>query len=171
MSEPWKPNVTVASVVEGRGPHAGRYLVVEEETRDGLRINQPAGHLDPGESLVDAAIRETMEETAHPFTPTGLLGIYLSRSMKTRRGEPLEPITYLRFTFVGTVGDPVAGRALDDGIVRTLWLSLDELRACRDRHRSPMVLLCAEEHASGKPLAALSTLHTDPSALGAHAVA
>ena len=75
MSEVWKPNVTVAAVVEGRDRHAGHYLMVEEETRDGLRINQPAGHLDPHESLIDAAVRETLEETAHAFTPDGLLGI------------------------------------------------------------------------------------------------
>ncbi|MEO8935861.1 MAG: NUDIX hydrolase [Burkholderiaceae bacterium] len=165
MSDVWKPNVTVAAVVTGTGPHAGRYLVVEEETRDGLRINQPAGHLDPNESIVDAAIRETMEETAHPFTPLGLLGVYLSQSMKTKRDEPVEPITYLRFTFVGTVGDPVAGLPLDEGIVRALWMTLDELRACSDRHRSPMVLRCAEDHASGKRPAPLSTLYTDRSAL------
>ena len=165
MSEVWKPNVTVASVIEGRGTHAGRYLMVEEETRDGLRINQPAGHLDPHESIVDAAIRETLEETAHPFEPSGLLGIYLSQAMKTRRDEPLEPITYLRFTFVGIVGEPVEGLVLDDGIVRALWMSLDELRASRARHRSPMVLRCAEDHASGKPLVSLDTFYTDNSAL------
>lgn len=166
MPDVWKPNVTVAAVVEGRGAHAGRYLMVEEETRDGLRINQPAGHLDPHEGLIDAAIRETLEETAHPFTPDGLLGIYLSQAMKTRRDEPLEPITYLRFTFVGTVGEAVDGLALDDGIVRALWMSLDELRASRARHRSPMVMRCAEDHASGKPLVPLSVLYTDTSALG-----
>ncbi len=167
MSELWKPNVTVAAVVEGRGAYAGRYLMVEEETRDGLRINQPAGHLDPDESIVDAAIRETMEETAHPFTPTGLLAVYLSRSMKNRLNEPIEPVTFLRFTFVGTVGEPIEGRKLDDGIVRALWMSLDELRATRARHRSPMVMRCAEDHAAGKPLVPLSVLYTDTSALGA----
>ena len=165
MSDLWKPNVTVAAVVEGTGAHAGRYLLVEEETRDGLRINQPAGHLDPGEGLIDAAIRETLEETAHPFTPTGLLGIYLSQAMKTKADEPLEPVTYLRFTFVGTVGDPLTSRTLDDGIVRALWLSRDELLACRDRHRSPMVMRCVNDHASGKLPAALSTLFTDDSAV------
>ena len=166
MDRLWKPNVTVAAVVEGHGAHAGRYLVIEEETRDGLRINQPAGHLDPDESLVDAVIRETLEETAHRFEPTGLLGVYLSRSMKTKRDEPVEPVTYLRFTFVGTVGEVVDGLALDDGIVRALWMSLDELRASRDRHRSPMVMRTFEDHAAGKPLVLLSALYTDPTALG-----
>ena len=167
MSDPWKPNVTVAAIVEGRGEQAGRYLVVEEDTRDGLRINQPAGHLDPTAGLIDAAIREPREETAHRFAPTGLLGGYLSRSIRTARDEPAEPVTYLRFAFVGTVGDALPGCALDDGIVRALWMSLDELRACRDRHRSPMVLRCAEDHASGKVPASLSTLVVDASALDA----
>jgi 8-oxo-dGTP pyrophosphatase MutT (NUDIX family) len=165
MPEPWKPNVTVAAVVEGRGTHAGRYLLVEEETRDGLRFNQPAGHLDPGESLVDAAIRETLEETAHRFVPTGLLGIYLSCSIKTRPDEPAEPVTYLRFAFVGTADESIAGMALDEGIVRALWMTADEIRATRERHRSTMVLRCVEDHAAGRPLAPLDLLFADPSAL------
>lgn len=169
MSEVWKPNVTVAAIVVGRGAHAGRYLMIEEETRDGLRINQPAGHLEPGESLVDAVVREALEETAHPFAPKGLLGVYLSSTIKTRRDEPAEPVTYLRFAFVGTVAEPLAGRALDDGIVRTWWMTTDELRASRDRHRSPMVLRCVDDHAAGKPLASLETLVADPSALGSPA--
>jgi 8-oxo-dGTP pyrophosphatase MutT (NUDIX family) len=171
MSEVWKPNVTVAAIVEGRGAHAGRYLMVEEETRDGLRFNQPAGHLDPDESIVDAVIRETMEETAHPFVPHGLLGVYLSSAIKTRRNEAPAPITYLRFAFVGTAGEPVPDLALDDGIVRALWMSLAEVRATRDRHRSTMVLRCVEDHAAGRALASLDTLITDPSALTGGAVA
>ena len=169
MSELWKPNVTVAAIVEGRGFHAGRYLMVEEETRDGLRINQPAGHLEPDESLTAAVIRETLEETARAFTPKGLLGIYLSRSMKTGRDEPAEPVTYLRFAFVGSVDAPIAGRALDEGIVRAVWMTLDEVRASRERHRSAMVMRCVEDHARGQPLASLDTLVADASALGAFA--
>ncbi len=165
MTEPWKPNVTVAAIVTGRGPTAGRYLIVEEETRDGLRFNQPAGHLEPDESIVDAVVRETLEETAHRLVPTGLLGIYLSRSIKTRRDEPAEPVTYLRFAIVGTADESVEGRALDDGIVRALWMSADELRASRDRHRSAMVMRCVDDHASGRPLLPLSALYTDPSAM------
>lgn len=165
MSDVWKPNVTVAAIVAGRGAHAGRYLMVEEETRLGLRINQPAGHLDPDESLIAAVVRETLEETAHPFTPEGVLGIYLSRSMKTKVDEPEEPVTYLRFAFVGHVDEPIAGRTLDDGIVRALWMTADEIRASRDRHRSPMVIRCIEDHASGKALASLDTLVADPTAL------
>ena len=171
MPELWKPNVTVAAIVEGHGSRTNRYLMVEEETRHGLRINQPAGHLEPDESLVAAVIRETLEETAHPFTPRGLLGIYLSRSTRTRRDEPEEAVTYLRFAFVGTVDDAIEGRALDEGIVRALWMTLDEVRNSRERHRSAMVMRCVEDHArdraSGKSFASLDTLVADASALGA----
>ncbi len=169
MPELWKPNVTVAAIVEGRGSRANQYLMVEEETRHGLRINQPAGHLEPDESLIDAVIRETLEETAHPFTPRGLMGIYLSRSTKTGRDEPEEAVTYLRFAFVGAVGNAIAGRTLDEGIVRALWMTLAEVRGSRERHRSAMVMRCVEDHARGKSLASLDTLVADASALGATA--
>jgi 8-oxo-dGTP pyrophosphatase MutT (NUDIX family) len=165
MSEIWKPNVTVAAIIVGTGVHAGRYLMVEEETRDGLRINQPAGHLEVNEGIVDAVIRETLEETAHRFAPTGLLGIYLSRSIKTRRDEPAEPVSYLRFAFVGTVDEAIYGMRLDDGIVRALWMTADEVRACRARHRSEMVIRCVDDRLSCKPLAPLALLYADPSAL------
>jgi 8-oxo-dGTP pyrophosphatase MutT (NUDIX family) len=165
MSEVWKPNVTVAAIVIGRDEHVGRFLMVEEETRDGLRINQPAGHLDPGESLVDAVIRETLEETAHPFTPQGVLGVYLSRSLKTKPAEPVEPVTYLRFAFVGTVDAPIAGRVLDEGIVRAVWMTADEIVAARDRHRSPMVARCLADHLAGRAPAPLDLLFADPTAL------
>ncbi len=179
MPELWKPNVTVAAIVEGRGTRTGQYLMVEEETRDGLRINQPAGHLEPDESLVDAVIRETLEETAHAFTPRGVSGIYLSRSRRrtfeTGRDEPEEPVTYLRFTFVGTVDEAFQDRALDEGIVRALWMTLDEILDSRERHRSAMVMRCVEDHArdraSGKPLVPLDALIADPSALGSIALA
>ncbi len=169
MSEVWKPNVTVAAIVVGRGTEAGRYLMVEEETRDGLRINQPAGHLEPGEGLVDAVIRETLEETAHRFTPVGVLGIYLSRSIKTGRDEPAEPVTYLRFAVVGHVDPTPDSRALDEGIVRAVWMTADDVRACRDRHRSAMVMRCVDDQMAGRALAPLDLLFTDPTALDAAA--
>lgn len=165
MSDVWRPNVTVAAIVVGSGARAGHYLMVEEETRDGLRINQPAGHLEPNESVVDAVVRETLEETAHRFAPTGILGIYLSRSIRTGRDEPAEPVTYLRFAIVGTADDAVAGLTLDDGIVRALWMSRDEIRRAGDRHRSPMVMRCVDDHASGRVVASLDLLFADPSAL------
>jgi len=138
---PWKPAVTVAAVIE----RAGRFLMVEEQTRDGLRINQPAGHLDPGESLLDACARETLEETAHRFTPTQLVGVYLWRS-----GAAADAPTYLRFAFTGTLGAEVAGRALDDGILRALWLTPEELAARAGEHRSPLVMRCIDDYLRGQ---------------------
>jgi len=150
MASRWKPSVTVAAIIE----RDGRYLLVEEETPEGLCLNNPAGHLDPGESLLQAVARETLEETARPFEPTALVGVYLSRF---RRPERNEDVTYLRFAFCGSVSEPEPGRMLDAGIVRTLWLTPDEIRASRARHRSPLLLRCVEDHLAGKryPLAAL----------------
>ncbi|MDB5878385.1 MAG: hydrolase [Variovorax sp.] len=149
----WKPNVTVAAVIE----RDGRFLLVEEHTVDGLRLNTPAGHLDPGESPADGCAREALEETAHRFAPTALVGIYLARS---RRND--EDVTYMRFAFTGTLGAREAGRALDDGIVRTLWMTLKEIRASVERHRSPLLLQCIEDHVAGRRYP-LSLIHTDAS--------
>lgn len=143
MDTRWKPSVTVAAVIE-RG---GRYLLVEEHTPEGLRLNNPAGHLDPGESPADGCAREALEETTHRFVPTALVGVYLSRFQRPATGED---ITYLRFAFCGELGDVVPGRTLDDGIVRTLWLTPDEVRASVARHRSPLVLRCMEDHLAGR---------------------
>lgn len=156
MSTPrWSPSVTVAAIVE----QDGRFLLVEEQTPEGLRLNNPAGHLDPGESLVQAVVREALEETARDFQPTALLGVYLARFQRAAAdGGVGQDITYLRFAFVGQVGEPIPGRSLDQGIERTLWMSLDEARACRSRHRSPLLLQCLEDHAAGRrhPLDALT---------------
>ncbi len=143
MNTRWKPSVTVAAIIE----RDGRYLLVEEETPEGLRLNNPAGHLDPGESPEQAVSRETLEETAHTFHPTALVGIYLSRFHRERTSED---ITYLRFAFCGNLGPLDANRTLDTGIVRTLWMAPDELRASADRHRSPLVLKCVEDHITGR---------------------
>ena len=124
MPAPWKPSVTVAAIVE----RDGRFLLVEEETPEGVRLNQPAGHLDPGESLIDAAVREALEETTCAFTPEALLGIYMARSASAYEAAP---VTYVRFAFVGTVGEPDPALQLDDGIQRTLWLTADEGRQWR----------------------------------------
>ena len=155
MTERWKPSVTVAAIIE----RAGRYLLVEEHTPEGLRLNNPAGHLDPGESPVQACVREVLEETTHRFTPTALLGIYLSRFQRPDRGED---VTYLRLAFTGELGEAVAGRALDEGIVRTVWLTPDEVRASRERHRSPLVWRCIQDHAAGRRWP-LEVIDTDPS--------
>jgi 8-oxo-dGTP pyrophosphatase MutT (NUDIX family) len=159
MSRSFKPSVTVAAIVE----REGRFLLVEEHTPEGLRLNNPAGHLDPAESPVEAAVRECLEETARAFTPEALLGVYLSRFHRPARdGRAAEDVTYLRVAFCGTVGEPLPGRALDTGIVRTLWLSADEVRASAARHRSPLVLRCIEDHLAGRRHP-LDTILTDPS--------
>lgn len=152
-AERWKPSVTVAAVIE----RDGRYLLVEEETSDGLRLNNPAGHLDPGESLVEAAAREALEETAHAFVPQALVGVYLARV--TREDDDF---TYLRFAFAGTLGAFDAARPLDAGIVRTLWLTPEEVRASADRHRSPLVVQCMEDHLAGRRHP-IELLHAHPS--------
>ena len=154
-TERWHPSVTVAAIIE-RG---GKFLLVQEHTPEGLRLNNPAGHLDPGESLIQACAREALEETAHPFTPTGLLGIYMSRFQRPSSGED---ITYLRFAFCGDLGAEIAGQALDEGIVRTLWMTPDEMRERHAEHRSPLVMRCVEDYLRGQRLA-LDALHTDPS--------
>lgn len=142
MNTRWKPSVTVAAIIE----HEGRFLLVEEHTPEGLLLNNPAGHLDPGESPEQAVTRETLEETAHGFTPTGLIGVYLSRFQRPATGED---ITYLRFAFCGDLGAFDPERSLDEGIVRTLWMTPEEARASADRHRSPLVLRCIEDHLAG----------------------
>ena len=155
----WKPNVTVAAIMA----QGGRYLLIEEHTPEGLRLNNPAGHLDPGESLVQGCEREALEETCHRFSAEALVGVYLSRFQRpARSGHLAEDITYLRFAFCGALGDVVAGRTLDHGIVRTVWMSPEEIQASVPRHRSPLVWRCVQDHQAGLRLP-LSALHTDAS--------
>lgn len=147
MSERWKPSVTVAAIAAREVDGETQFLLVEEETPEGLRLNNPAGHLDPGESPEQAVVREALEETARDFTPTSLVGIYLSRFTRPARSED---VTYLRIAYAGTVGAPDTKRGLDHGIVRTLWMTLDELKASRERHRSALVLRCIEDWLAGR---------------------
>jgi ADP-ribose pyrophosphatase YjhB (NUDIX family) len=135
----WKPHVTVAAVIE----RDGKFLLVEEQTVDGIRFNQPAGHLECRESLTDAVIREALEETAYHFVPTALVGIYNWRN-------EARDVTYLRFAFAGAIAGNDQGRALDDGIIAAHWFSIDEVRALEARHRSPMILRCIEDWQAGK---------------------
>ena len=135
----WKPNVTVAAVVQ----RDGKFLLVEEETEAGLAFNQPAGHLEAGESLIDAVVREALEETAYHFKPTHLVGIY-------NWPHPTKEVTYLRFAFAGELHGWEAGRRLDDGIVAARWLTHAEVRASTERHRSPLVRRCIEDLVAGK---------------------
>lgn len=141
MSEPlrWLPHVVVAAIVE----RDGRYLFVEEHTAEGLRLNQPAGHWERGETLIDAVRREALEETAHRVEPRALLGCYSTY-------YPAKDITYLRFAYVCEVTSREAGQALDTGIVRAVWLTPEELAASVVPHRSPLVMRCVDDHRAGR---------------------
>lgn len=139
MSRIWRPNVTVAAVLE----RDGRFMLVEEETEGGLRFNQPAGHLEANESLIDAAVRETREESAHGFEPGYLVGVYLWP-------RPDGALTYLRFAFGGVVGEEIRGARLDDGILRVVWMTPEEMRVCSVRHRSPLVMQCVDDWLAGR---------------------
>jgi 8-oxo-dGTP pyrophosphatase MutT (NUDIX family) len=143
----WRPSVTVAGVIE----RDGKFLFVEEVANGRRVLNQPAGHLDPGESLAEAVAREVLEETAHRFRPTGLVGIYRWRYDK-------EDVTFLRFAFRGEVEGVEQGRALDREILAAVWLTPAELAARRAEHRSPLVQQCVEDYLAGRsfPLDVLS---------------
>jgi len=134
----WKPNVVVAAIVE----RDGRFLLVEEEADGEVVLNQPAGHLDEGESLIHAVVRETLEETAWHIEPTALLGVY-------RWPHPAKNITYLRFAFIARALREETGRTLDHGCLRALWLTPEEIRAERARLRSPQVERCLDDYLAG----------------------
>ena len=150
----WRPSVTVAAIIEERG----RFLLVEERTREGLRLNHPAGHLEPGETPEQGVVREALEETARTFAPEALVGIYFSRFLRPASGED---VTYLRLAYRGRVGEPLPGRTLDHEIVRTLWLTPDEIRAEHARLRSPLVLRCLDDHLAGRAYP-LALVQADP---------
>ena len=143
------PDVTVAAIVQ----REGRFLMVEERISGRLVLNQPAGHLEDGESLVEAAIRETREETAWRLHPEALVGVYLWRNPDNGR-------SFLRFAFCGTVDDHRADQPLDTGIQRALWLSREQLLAQEGRLRSPLVMRCLDDYLLGKrqPLETVASL-------------
>lgn len=145
----WKPHVTVAAVAQRHG----QFLFVEERVGGELVINQPAGHLDPGENLIEAVVRETLEETAWHFEPEALVGIYLWR-------QPQNGSTFLRFSFAGRVSGHDTSLDLDDGIERALWLTRDQIISQQPRLRSPMVLRGVDDFLAGQriPLAVLESL-------------
>jgi ADP-ribose pyrophosphatase YjhB (NUDIX family) len=145
----WRPNVVVAAIIE----REGKFLLVEEEADGKIVLNQPAGHLDEGERLIDAVVRETLEETAWHFEPQALLGIY-------RWPNPAKQVTYLRFAFTGRVTRHEPERRLDHGIIRAVWMTPQEIQASRARHRSPQVERCLSDYLAGHryPLALLTDL-------------
>jgi 8-oxo-dGTP pyrophosphatase MutT (NUDIX family) len=132
------PDITVAAVTETDG----RFLVVEERINRRLVFNQPAGHVEHGETLLDAVVRETREETAWGFEPKALIGVYLWRNPSSGRAT-------MRFAFTGTVADHDAKQPLDRGIVCTHWLSRTDLLEREQRLRSPLVLRCIEDYLGG----------------------
>jgi 8-oxo-dGTP pyrophosphatase MutT (NUDIX family) len=135
----WKPSVTVAAVIE----RDGSFLLVEEEA-DGRRVyNQPAGHWEPGETLVDACVRETLEETAWRCEPRQLVGVY-------RWHYAPADNTFLRFTFACVPLGLDASRQLDREIVRAVWLTADEIRRLAPAHRSPLVMRCIDDFIAGQ---------------------
>jgi len=150
MSMRWKPHVTVAAVIEKNG----QFLMVEELIDGQIVINQPAGHLEPGESLTQASIRETLEETAWQFQPEYLLGIY--------RWQHADQSTFLRFAFTGTNTIHDTSRQLDPAILQALWMDVDTIKSKKTCLRSPMVLLCIQDYLQGKryPLDLLTSLDT-----------
>lgn len=135
----WKPNVTVAAVIE----QDGKFLLVEEHTSQGLRFNQPAGHLEANESLLQAVTRETREESAYDFKPEHLIGVYRWHATNSNT-------TYLRFAYSGRILAHHAEQALDNGIVRAVWMTPEEIRVSVAKHRSPLILQCVEDYLAGK---------------------
>jgi 8-oxo-dGTP pyrophosphatase MutT (NUDIX family) len=132
-----KPDLTVAAVAE----EGGRFLFVQERAARRVVLNQPAGHLEPGESLVEAVVREAREETGRAFIPQSVTGLYLWQGPAGR--------TVLRVAFAGRVGERSADARLDRAIIRTLWLDREQLRARASEHRSPLVQLCVEDYLRG----------------------
>jgi ADP-ribose pyrophosphatase YjhB (NUDIX family) len=144
----WTPRTTVAAVIENNQ----QFLVVEELINGKLTLNQPAGHLEHGESLIEAVIRETREETAWQFIPSALVGIY-------RWIHPQTQDTFLRFCFTGNLGEHDAKQALDKDIERCFWLSKEQLFTKADKMRSPLVLDCFKDYLDGQRYP-LSLLHS-----------
>ena len=139
MSTIWKPHVVVAALVQ----QDGRFLMVEETTEEGIQYNQPAGHLEAHESLVEAVVRETLEETAHHFVPEALLGIYRWRA-------PQHDRVFLRFAFTGHITSFDPELTLDAGILRALWMTPAEIEAVKPQHRSPLVSQCIADYLAGR---------------------
>lgn len=139
MSTLWQPHIVVAAVVE----REGRYLIVEEFINGELRLNQPAGHWEAGETLFEGLVREALEETAWDVRPTGFLGIYAWHPQDL-------PYPFVRFAFLAEATEHHPERKLDDGILRAIWLTPEELLAKQALHRGPAVMQCIEDHRAGR---------------------
>jgi 8-oxo-dGTP pyrophosphatase MutT (NUDIX family) len=150
----WQPDVTVATIVV----RDGRFLIVEEDVRGALVLNQPAGHLEPDETLIEAARRETLEETGWEVEPTAFVGAYQWKAPVSADGNGGRH--YLRIAFAAELGRHHPQRPLDDGILRALWLTPEELLAEQARHRSPLVWRTVADFLAGRrfPLNALNHL-------------
>ena len=134
-----RPDLTVAAVIERNG----QFLLVEERIGQSMVFNQPAGHVERGEHLVTAVVREALDEPAWPFHPEDLVGVYFW-------DVPEKQKSFMRFTFSGHVSEHDSRRRLDRGIQRTVWLTLEQIRAQTPRLRSPMVLRCIEDYLGGR---------------------
>ena len=145
----WRPDVTVAAVVE----RDGRFLFVEERASGRVVLNQPAGHLENGETFLEAVARETLEETGWSFVPEHVVGVYVWQPEHLAR-------TFLRVAFTGRLEGHDPSRPLDHGILRTRWLDRDQLVAAQPKHRSPLVQRCVDDYLSGArfPLALIAHL-------------
>jgi 8-oxo-dGTP pyrophosphatase MutT (NUDIX family) len=154
----WKPDVTVAAIAE----RDGKFLCVEERSGGRVVINQPAGHLEDGETFLQAIVRETLEETAWHFEPRAVVGVYVWRPEHAAR-------TFLRVAFAGELVAHEPGRPLDHGILRTRWLARAELASPRLRLRSPLVTQCVDDYLSGArhPLSLITHLIAAPVSLAA----
>jgi 8-oxo-dGTP pyrophosphatase MutT (NUDIX family) len=151
-----RPDLTVAAIVE----RDGQFLFVEERAGNRMVFNQPAGHVERGEQLIDAVVRETLEETAWTFHPQALVGVYLWEHPEKQR-------TFVRFAFCGPVDSHDPQRALDRGIVRAVWMSRGQLLARSARLRSPMVTRCVDDYLAGHryPLEVIRSMSVDERAL------
>ena len=149
----WTPHVTVAAVIE----RDGRFLLVDEETDQGRLFNQPAGHWDPGETLLEAVVRETREETGLAFTPRALVAIH-------HWHDPSNDFTYLRFAFAGDAEGDETARSAEPAIYGNVWMTVDEVRATRERQRGPQGLACVADYRRGRrvPLDLIAHLGSQP---------
>ena len=148
-------DITVAAVIE----QDDRFLLVEERSNGHIVFNQPAGHLEPGETLTAAVAREVIEETGFSFRPEALLGFYLWHCAEA-------DTTFLRLAFAGDASPPHSEPTLDDGIIATHWLTRNDVLAKQPQLRSPLVLQCIDDYLAGirYPLASLQEVGCEPPA-------